>query len=66
MLEATAWQTCEVLDEANAVAEVPFSELRVDGGMTANALLMQIQADILGVPVIRPKVTETTEGFRDS
>jgi glycerol kinase len=60
VLEATAWQTREVLDEANAVAEVPFSELRVDGGMTANALLMQIQADVLGVPVIRPKVTETT------
>jgi glycerol kinase len=60
VLEATAWQTREVLDEANAVAEVPFSELRVDGGMTANALLMQIQADVLGVPVIRPQVTETT------
>jgi glycerol kinase len=60
VLEATAWQTREVLDEANAVAEVPFGELRVDGGMTANALLMQIQADVLGVPVIRPRVTETT------
>ena len=60
VLEATAWQTREVLDEANAVAEVPLSELRVDGGMTANGLLMQIQADVLGVPVIRPRVTETT------
>ena len=60
VLEATAWQTREVLDEANAVAEVPFAELRVDGGMTANELLMQIQADVLGVPVIRPRVTETT------
>ncbi len=60
VLEATAWQTREVLDAANAVAEVPLGELRVDGGMTVNELLMQFQADVLGVPVIRPKVTETT------
>jgi glycerol kinase len=60
VLEATAWQTREVLDAANAVAGVPFRELRVDGGMTANELLMQFQADVLGIPVIRPKVTETT------
>jgi glycerol kinase len=59
-LEATAWQSREVLDEANAVADVPFSELKVDGGMTANELLMQFQADVLGVPVVRPAVTETT------
>src|SRR3954471_2021402 len=59
-LEATAWQSKEVVDAANAVADVPFDELRVDGGMTANELLMQFQADVLGVPVIRPKVTETT------
>jgi glycerol kinase len=59
-LEATAWQTREVVDAVNAVAGVPFSELRVDGGMTANDLLMQFQADVLGVPVIRPRVTETT------
>ncbi len=59
-LEATAWQTREVVDAANAVADVPFTELRVDGGMTANELLMQFQADVLGVPVIRPAVTETT------
>jgi glycerol kinase len=58
-LEATAWQTREVFDAANAVADVPLSELRVDGGMTANELLMQFQADVLGVPVIRPAVTET-------
>jgi glycerol kinase len=57
VLEATAWQTREVLDAANAAAEAPLSELRVDGGMTANELLMQFQADVLGVPVIRPKVT---------
>jgi glycerol kinase len=55
-LEATAWQTREVLDAAG----VPFNELRVDGGMTANELLMQFQADVLGVPVVRPAVTETT------
>ncbi|MGD0454138.1 MAG: glycerol kinase GlpK [Solirubrobacteraceae bacterium] len=59
-LEATAWQSREVVDEANAVADVPFSELKVDGGMTANELLMQFQADVLGVPVVRPAVTETT------
>jgi glycerol kinase len=60
VLEATAWQTREVLDAANAVAGVALGELRVDGGMTANELLMQFQADVLGVPVIRPKMTETT------
>src|SRR4051794_20875709 len=59
-LEAAAWQSREVVDAANAVADVPFTELRVDGGMTANELLMQFQADVLGVPVIRPAVTETT------
>ncbi|MDA0162555.1 glycerol kinase GlpK [Solirubrobacter ginsenosidimutans] len=59
-LEAAAWQSREVVDAANQVADVPFSELRVDGGMTANELLMQFQADVLGVPVIRPSVTETT------
>jgi glycerol kinase len=59
-LEATAWQSREVVDAANEVADVPFTELRVDGGMTANELLMQFQANVLGVPVIRPAVTETT------
>jgi glycerol kinase len=59
-LEAAAWQSREVVDAANEVADVPFTELRVDGGMTANELLMQFQADVLGVPVIRPSVTETT------
>ncbi|MBM7050791.1 MULTISPECIES: glycerol kinase GlpK [unclassified Rothia (in: high G+C Gram-positive bacteria)] len=59
-LEATAWQTREVLDAMNADSGVELSELRVDGGMTANEFLMQFQADILGVPVIRPKVIETT------
>jgi len=60
VLEATAWQTREVLDAANAVTAAPFTELKVDGGMTADELLMQFQADVLGVPVIRPEVTETT------
>src|ERR1700759_3817778 len=44
----------------NDDADFPFSELKVDGGMTADELLMQFQADVLGVPVIRPAVTETT------
>lgn len=64
-LEATAWQTREVLDAMkadtkHASVNVELTELRVDGGMTANEFLMQFQADILGVPVIRPKIIETT------
>ena len=59
-LEASAWQTREVVEEANAASGAPFTELKVDGGMTANELLMQFQADVLGVPVVRPVVTETT------
>jgi glycerol kinase len=59
-LEATAFQSREVLDAVNADAGVPLTELKVDGGMTANSLLMQFQADVLGVPVIRPVVAETT------
>jgi len=59
-LEATAFQTREVLDAMNADSGVDLSELKVDGGMVANDALMQFQADILGVPVIRPKVAETT------
>ncbi len=59
-LESVAWQSKEVVDAADDVADVPFTELRVDGGMTANELLMQFQADVLGVPVIRPEITETT------
>jgi glycerol kinase len=59
-LESVAWQSREVVDAANDVVDVPFTELRVDGGMTANELLMQFQADVLDVPVIRPAVTETT------
>ena len=59
-LEATAWQTRDVVDAIDAALGAPLRELRVDGGMTANALLMQLQADALGVPVLRPAVTETT------
>ena len=59
-LEATAFQTREVLDAMNADSGVALRELKVDGGMTGNNLLMQFQADILGVPVIRPRVAETT------
>ena len=60
VLEATAFQTREVLDAMNADSGVDLTELKVDGGMVVNETLMQFQADILGVPVIRPKVAETT------
>ncbi len=60
VLEATAWQTREVLDAMNADSGVTLTALKVDGGMVFNDLLMQFQADVLGVPVIRPKVAETT------
>jgi glycerol kinase len=60
VLEATAWQTREVLDAMNADSGVPLTALKVDGGMVFNDLLMQFQADVIGVPVIRPKVAETT------
>jgi len=59
-LEATAYQTREVLEAMNKDSGVPLTALKVDGGMVFNDTLMQFQADILGVPVIRPKVTETT------
>lgn len=59
-LEATAFQTREVLDAMNADSGVPLTALKVDGGMVYNNLLMQFQADVLGVPVVRPKVAETT------
>ncbi|MGQ2912280.1 glycerol kinase GlpK [Aeromicrobium sp.] len=60
VLESTAYQTREVLDAMNADSGVPLTELRVDGGMVVNETLMQFQADILGVDVVRPKVAETT------
>jgi len=59
-LEATAWQTREVLDAMETDSGVTLKELKVDGGMVYNELLMQFQADCLQVPVIRPKVAETT------
>jgi len=59
-LEATAFQTREVMDAMEADSGVTLTELKVDGGMVANDLLMQFQADILGVPVVRPVVAETT------
>ncbi|MBE7698831.1 glycerol kinase GlpK [Oerskovia sp. Sa1BUA8] len=59
-LEAVAFQSREVLDAMNADSGVDLTELRVDGGMVQNELLMQFQADQLGVDVVRPKVAETT------
>lgn len=59
-LEATAFQTKEVLDAMNRDSGVDLTLLKVDGGMVFNELLMQFQADILGVPVVRPRVAETT------
>jgi len=59
-LEATAYQTREVLDAMNKDSGVNLKALKVDGGMVYNELLMQFQADILGVPVVRPVVAETT------
>ncbi|MDQ2850350.1 glycerol kinase GlpK [Dermatophilaceae bacterium Sec6.4] len=59
-LEATAFQSREVVDAMNADSGVALTELKVDGGMVVNETLMQFQADILGVPVIRPVVSETT------
>jgi len=60
VLEATAWQSREVVEAMNADSGVELKSLKVDGGMVQNELLMQFQADTLGVPVIRPKVAETT------
>jgi glycerol kinase len=60
VLEATAYQTREVLDAMNADSGVHLRELKVDGGMVGNDLLMQFQADVLDVEVVRPEVAETT------
>ncbi len=59
-LEAIAFQTRDVIDAMTADSGLPLTALRVDGGAARNDLLMQIQADILGVPVVRPKIVETT------
>ncbi|MGY1665809.1 glycerol kinase GlpK [Geodermatophilus sp. SYSU D00696] len=60
VLESTAYQTREVVEAMDADSGVALAELRVDGGMVVNELLMQFQADILGVDVVRPRVAETT------
>jgi glycerol kinase len=59
-LEATAYQTREVIEAMELDSGIPIAALRVDGGMVANELLMQFQADMLNVPVLRPAITETT------
>ena len=59
-LEAIAFQTRDVVDAMGADAGTPLTELRVDGGASANDLLMQIQADLLGIPVVRPANLEAT------
>jgi glycerol kinase len=59
-LESIAFQVADVLDAMSTDAGIAVNELRVDGGASMNNLLMQFQADILGVPVVRPRVTETT------
>jgi glycerol kinase len=60
VLEAVAYQTADIVAAMDRDSGVALTRLKVDGGMVANELLMQFQADILGVPVIRPRVTETT------
>jgi glycerol kinase len=59
-LESIAYQVADLLDAMRADAGIPLAELRADGGASANNSLMQFQADVLGVPVVRPKITETT------
>jgi len=59
-LESIAFQVADLLDAMHADAGIPLKELRVDGGAASNNMLMQIQADLLGAPVVRPAVTETT------
>ena len=59
-LEATAFQTLEIFEAMEQDSGLPITSLKVDGGMVVNELLMQFQSDLLGVPVIRPKITETT------
>jgi len=60
ILEATAFQTREIFEAIEKDSEIQLSNLKVDGGMTANSLLMQFQSDILNVEVVKPKITETT------
>ena len=60
VLEANAYQTLDIVNAMNRDSGVDLVKLKVDGGMVANELLMQLQADVLDVPVIRPQVIETT------
>ena len=60
VLEATAFQTKEILEAMEKDSGITLTSLKVDGGMVQNQLLMQFQADMLNVPVIRPTITETT------
>jgi len=59
-LDAIALQSADLADAMLADSGIPLNELRVDGGAAANDLLLQLQADLLGVPVLRPRITETT------
>lgn len=59
-VEAVCFQTCEIADAMNMDSGYPLESLQVDGGMTSNSLLMQIQADLLGIPVVLPSMPETT------
>jgi len=59
-LEATAWQVADIVEVMNRESDLDLTLLKVDGGMTASELLLQIQADLLDAPVVRPTVTETT------
>jgi glycerol kinase len=59
-LESIAFQVADVLEAVHSETSTPLDSLRVDGGAAVNDLLMQFQADVLGVPVLRPQVTETT------
>jgi glycerol kinase len=59
-LESIALQTLDVMKAMESDSAIKVSELRVDGGATANNLLMQIQSDVLGIPIVRPKISETT------
>ncbi len=59
-LEAIAFQNADVMDAMTRDSGIPLSQMRADGGASANGFLMQFQADVLGIPVVRPAVTETT------
>ena len=59
-LEATAWQVADIVEAMNRESGLDLTMLKVDGGMTASDLLLQIQADVINAPVVRPTITETT------